>query len=202
MIEAVYKAIIITFSGPRPPFIADIVFLVDSSGGIGSNNYKKQKEFVKAIAKALNLGEKYSRACLVVYSDKPRLVTNFNSHKTLREFGSALDRAPYLNRIRRIDNALEYGADLLRRARRDIPKVAILITSGARDSSNSLDVASNPLKALGAKSFIVAIGNAPDIRELRLVVANNDDIFRVSSFRFLPGIEESFPKHIISSFRK
>ncbi|XP_068690493.1 collagen alpha-3(VI) chain-like [Montipora foliosa] len=198
-VHAIGRHISLT-KGPRPPFIADIVFLVDSSGGIGSNNYKKQKEFVKTIAKALNLGEQYSRACLVVYSDGPRLVTNFNSHKTLREFGSALDRAPYLNRIRRIDKALEFGADLLRRARRDIPKVAILITSGARDSSNSLDVASNPLKAVGAKSFIVAIGNAPDIRELRLVVANNDDIFRVSSFRSLPGIEESFPKHIISSF--
>ena len=175
---------------------------MDSSSGVGVENYRRQKNFIKVIAKALNLGEQATRACLVVYSDTARLVTRFDSHKTLRQFESAVDRAPYLRRTRRVDKALEYAASLLRRARRGVPKVTVLITSGRRASANPLDVASKPLKTIGAKSFIVAIGNALDTRELRLVVDKDSDIFRVPYFIFLPRIEGSFPKHIISSFGK
>lgn len=175
---------------------------MDSSSDVGNDNYRRQKEFVKVVAKALNLGRDASRACLVVYSDRARLVTTFNSHRTLKEFENALLRARYMSGGRRIDRALMYAANLLRRARRGIPKVVVLITSGRRSSSNPLDVASNSLKTGGAKSFVVAIGNTPDIRELRLVVSRNDDVFEVPSFIFLSRIEESFPKHIISSFGK
>ena len=192
----------ITVSGARPRFIADIVFLMDSSSGVGNDNYRRQKEFVKVIAKALNLGKGASRACLAVYSERPKRLTTFNSHRTLKEFENALRQAPYMNRERRIDRALKFAADLLKRARKEIPKVVVLVTSGRRASSNRLDVASNPLKSIGAKSFVVAIGNAHDIRELRLVVSKNDDVFGVPSFSHLSRIEESFPKHIISSFGK
>ena len=192
----------VTVPGARPRFIADIVFLMDSALDVGNDNYRRQKEFVKVIAKALNLGKDASRACLVVYNERARLVTTFNTHRTLKEFENALLRARHMSHGRRIDKALVYAADLLTRARREIPKVVVLITSGRRSSSNSLDVASNPLKTGGAKSFVVAIGNTPDIRELRLVVSKNDDVFEVPSFILLSRIEESFPKHIISSFGK
>lgn len=192
----------LAITGARQFFMADVVFLMDSSLDVGIQNYRRQKGFVKAVAKALNHGEQATRACLVVYSDKTRLITRYDSHKTLREFESAVDRAPYLRGTRLVDKALEYAADLLRRARRGLPKVLVLITSGKRGSGNPLDVASEPLKATGAKSFIVAIGNAPNIRDLRSVVDKDSDIFRVPSFPSLLLIEGSFPKHIISSFGK
>lgn len=183
-------------------FIADVVFLMDSSAGVGITNYRRQKEFVKAVARALNFGERATRASLVVYSNNPRLVTRFDSHKTLRQFEAAVDRASYLRGAWRIDKALTYAARLFTAARSGVPKVTVLITSGRRDSVNSLGVASRPLKDIGAKSFIVAIGTLPNIRDLRLVVSGNNDIFRVSSFLNLPRIERSFPHHIISSYGK
>ena len=189
-------------TGARQPFMADVVFLMDSSSDVGIENYRRQKDFVKAVAKALNLGEQATRACLVVYSDRTRLITRFDSHKTLRQFESAVNRAPYVRGPRRVDKAIEYAANLLRRARRGAPKVLVLITSGTRASGNPLDVASEPLKAIGAKSFIVAIGNAPNIKALRLIVDKDSDIFRVPSFPRLLLIEGSFPKHIISAFGK
>lgn len=127
---------------------------------------------------------------------------NFNSYKILREFGSVLDWVLYLNWICCIDNVLEYGVDLLRRVRRDILKVVIFIILGVRDFFNLFDVVSNFLKVLGVKLFIVVIGNVFDIRELCLVVVNNDDIFRVLLFCFFLGIEEFFLKYIIFLFCK
>lgn len=198
-----YRYILILFSPSGKTathFIADVVFLMDSSVGVGITNYRRQKDFVKAVARALNLGERATRASLVVYSDNPRLITRFNSHKTLAQFEAAVNRASYLRGTRRIDKALAYAARLFTAARSGVPKVMVLITSGRRDSVNPLDVASRPLKDIGAKSFIVAIGTFPDIRALRLVVSGYKDIFRVPSFLSLPRIERSFPQYIISSF--
>lgn len=175
---------------------------MDSSRGVGITDYRRQKDFIKTISRALNLGERFTRASLVVYSGNPRLVTRFDSHKTPRQFEAAVDRAPYLRRTRRIDKALPYAAQLFNTARSGVPKVMVLITSGRRDSSNPLDVASGSLKNIGVKSFIVAIGTLPVIRDLRLVVSGYEDIFRVPSFVALPRIERSFPQHIISSFGK
>lgn len=190
------------FIGPRPRFIADVVYLMDSSSSVGATNYRWQKNFVKAIARGLNHGDQATRACLVIYSNVARLITTFDSHKTLTQFERAVDGAPYLRRTRRVDKALEYAANLLRRARKGVPKVTVLITSGPRASSNSLDVPSKQLTDVDAKSFVVAIGNTLNIRELRAVVSNSDDIFRVPAFLLLPRITESFSKHIISSFGK
>ena len=182
--------------------MADVVYLMDSSSDVGVANYRRQKNFVKAVAKALNHGEQATRACLVIYSERPRLITRYDSHKTMKQFGSAVDRAPYVNRTRRVDKALEYAAKLLRLARKGVPRVMVLITAGTRTSANPLDVASKALKDADAKAFIVAIGNEPNIGELRLVVEKNNDIFAVPSFASLPRIEGFFPKYIIFSVGK
>ena len=178
---------------------------MDSSVGVGIENYLREKEFIKAVSQALNHGERATRSSLVIYGDDPRPLTRFNTHKTLEEFKSVVDRAPYLRGTRRIDKALEYAAHALGDSRPDVPKIVVLLTSGTQSTAvgaKFLDVASKPLRALGAKTFIVAIGREPDIWELRPVVEELNDIFRVPSFLALPSRSNSFAQRVHSSSGK
>lgn len=65
----------------------------------------------------------------------------------------------------------------------------MLLTAGRTspaDIPNALSVAANSLRNLGAKTYVVAIGNDANEKELQSIVQTPRDIFRTQSFSLLP----------------
>lgn len=184
------------------PVKADIVFLVDSSSGAGRDGFDIQKDFVKSVAKSLNLGPGNSRAAFITYSTHSRLTIQLGAQGTREEFDDAVDRLTYIGRTRRMDRALEGAALVLKEARQNVPKIVILLTTGKQSQeadAKSLDQAVGPLRALGATTYVVAIGQEPDKKELAPVV-DDEDVFLVQSLDGLlaqsPLISNAISKNI------
>ena len=71
---------------------ADIVFLVDSSSFVTQRNFLKEKQFVKSLAKFLNVSSEASRASVVLFGSRPTTAIRFGDYRTLDNFNILLDR--------------------------------------------------------------------------------------------------------------
>lgn len=94
----------------------DVIFVMDSSQSINAPQYNKEKEFVKMLAKVVNVGNG-SRASVIIYSDKAQLKIRFGQHENLDSFKEEVDSLPYLQQRTRIDKALTMAAQVLKLAR-------------------------------------------------------------------------------------
>ena len=179
----------------RPPdFDADIVILMDASRFVTRENFIKEKDFVKSLAKFLNVAPGNSRAALVVFGTSPYTEIRFNDYRTLRDFNGRVDQARAVGGSRRMDYALQEATKVLRAGkRRGVPHVVVLVTTGKQSRSEDsipLDDALGPLEKLGAHTFVVAIGHDPD---------TSTDVLRVPSINDLPSRVYGMAKQIKSS---
>lgn len=96
-----------------------------------------------------------------------------------------VDRATPVGGPRRMDKALETASLLLTGSRPHVPKIAFLLTAGRQASASSikdLQLASQVLRNMGTKTYVIAIGNQVEDQELSTVSENLKDIFKVLSF--------------------
>lgn len=162
-------------------FDADIVFLMDASSFVTQANLIDEKDFVKSLAKFLNVSPGTSRAALVVYGTSSITEMLFNDSRSLRDFSEGVDLVRAVGGLRRMDVALKEATNLLADKRRGVPHVVVLVTMGEQSPSVDgvpLDDALEPLEDLGVHTFVVAIGHDPD---------TSTNILRVPSFKALPS---------------
>lgn len=162
-------------------FDADIVFLMDASSIVTQRNLIDEKDFVKSLAKFLNVSPGTSRAALVLYGTYSITEMRLNDSRSLRDFSDGVDLAQAVGGARRMDIALKEATYLLDDKRRGVPHVVVLVTTGEQSSSVGgipLDDALEPLENLGVHTFVVAIGHDPD---------TSTNILRVPSFKALPS---------------
>uniref|UniRef100_A0A3B3BEU0 VWFA domain-containing protein n=1 Tax=Oryzias melastigma TaxID=30732 RepID=A0A3B3BEU0_ORYME len=141
--------------------VGDIVFLVDSSGSIGSENFDLIKEFLKSIIKGLDIGPQKIRVGLAQYSrkfhpefglkdneDKESLLNKVNQmyyRKGKTWTGEALDsiRTRYFTELE--------GS----RAGERVPQIAVLITDGG--SSDNVEEPAWRLRNHGVLVFCIGV---------------------------------------------
>lgn len=88
---------------------------------------------------------------------------------------------------RRIDKVLDYASQLITNTRELFPKIVVLLTAGRRGSGQPLKLAVKPLQERGAKMYVLAIGDRPDVNELLPIVEDERFVIKISSFDDLPG---------------
>lgn len=181
----------LSFSLAPPPCSTpvDLAFIIDSSGSIGRTNYKKQKNFVKEVAKTFGLSPNGSRAAMVLYSNSASVKARFGQYTDPKEFDGAVDSLPYERGLTRIDKALDLTArDVFAQSRSGVPKIAMLITDGTQTAAadaKGLREASEPLRQAGVRVLAVGVGKGVDREELRLVTESDEDVVVAADFEDL-----------------
>ena len=169
-------------------FTADVVFLVDTSSSVGTLDFRSQKQFVKSMAKSLNVAPGNSRAAIITYGAASSQPDSPGLHASLSTFQPSVDGSQYIGGSRRMHLAVDSATGLLRTARLNVYKVVVLLTGGNQSFPQEVSLLAQSFKALrasGAKVFVVAIGSNHQIDGLRPVVERLEDIFRVASFETL-----------------
>lgn len=181
-------------------FMGDVVFLVDSSSEVSRENYQKEKDFIKSLAKTLNLAPEKSRGSVITYGRSAFLGIEFNDHSNPATFEKAVDDLPSIWYERRMDKALQKSVDVVKNARPGVPKVVVLLTAGRQSPPrDTLPPSVKPLKDLGASVFVVRIGPRPDEKELSPVVEKPGDVLNVSTFDdFSPHRTRQIARHIVN----
>lgn len=169
-------------------FQAAIVFLVDTTSFIGSLDFRSQKQFVKSVAKSLNVCQENSQAAIITYGSTSSQPRPSDIYDDLNSFEQAVDRSRYVGGSRRLHYAVDNGEALLRSVSSKVQKIVVILTGGKMSSAQDaplLKLSFKTLRAAGNKAFIVAIGSDHDKEELLPAVDRPEDIFSVSSFENL-----------------
>ena len=162
----------------------DVVFVLDSSGSIGSD-FPNVLTFVSEIVSRFVIGENDTQVGIVRFS--------FNSSVEieLAEFGNKGTLIPAIMGLSSttggttntaagiIDgNAQLYGM----RGRPDANKVLIVITDGNSNEGGSTITAATDVKNAGAEVVAVGIGRGVNETELNIIASESSRVYRPNSF--------------------
>lgn len=174
---------------------ADLAFVVDTSGSITDENFKKQQDFVKVLASSFDPALAEHQLGLISYSTNAQMDVSFQEKANRKEFEEAVDRIKHTKGRTRLDKALKLASSQLFTSsggsRSGKRKIMIILTDGRQSKDFDtvpLTQAVLPLRQLGVRTFAVAIGNEVDLKELYNVTERNEDVFPVSDFADLANM--------------
>ena len=169
----------------------DLVFLLDSSGSIGSDNFVAMKQLVKNIASSLTIGPENTRVAVIVFESDVRLEFNLNTYTNINSLSQAIDNIFYdaggtsthlaLQLLR--NSIISEVLGVRPSTDSEITQVAIVITDG--QSNNPTATAEEARKVhtdTDFTVFAVGIGSGIGLEELRTIASRDDYVILATSF--------------------
>ncbi|XP_061547693.1 collagen alpha-3(VI) chain-like isoform X5 [Phycodurus eques] len=181
--------------------VRDIVFLVDGSNYIGSNNFPYVRDFMINVVNQLEVNPERVQIGLMQFAEQPKIEFYLN---TARDRQDVVDRITQLRltggSVLNTGAAMEYALRNMfstsagSRKRQGVQQVLVLITGGpAQDEMKSV---ADKLALEGVLTFVVSSGQA-DQAVLQTVAFVPDLAYHESSFSYLPAMaEQIIPKLI------
>ena len=168
---------------------ADIIFLVDSSTGVSSQEFVMEKRFVRAVARSFIVSPLGPRAAFVIYSSTSYTVVGFSSYSSNDDFDQQIQNAPFQSGgRRRIDQVLIHTATMFQETGRVGLRIIILLTAGnyyLGSGAKSISSIVTQMQSLDAHIYVVGIGSYFTPSMFKPMVRSPGDIFEVSSFNEL-----------------
>ncbi|XP_043451359.1 collagen alpha-5(VI) chain [Prionailurus bengalensis] len=168
---------------------ADIMFLVDSSGSIGYENFGKMKTFMKNLLAKIKIGPDKTQIGVVQFSHYNQEEFQLNKYFTQKEIADAVDRMSYINSNTLTGSALTFVAQYFtptKGARVGVKKFLILITDG--EAQDSVREPAKALRDSGVIIFSVGVYGANRM-ELEEISGDGKLVFQVEKFDDLNAIE-------------
>ncbi|KAM4636450.1 von Willebrand factor A domain-containing protein 2 [Discoglossus pictus] len=152
----------------------DLVFVVDSSAGVGQDNFNRLRNFVTSISLQFDINRDVTQVALVTYSNHPKVIFGLDTHETSSSLLHALSKATYTGGPASTGSALLHVYNevmtIQKGARPGVNKAVLLITNG-----RGLEDASVPAQKLrdnGISVFTIGIGDIQRFSLLRIAGSN------------------------------
>ncbi|MBN3276151.1 CO6A4 protein, partial [Polyodon spathula] len=181
--------------------LADIVFLVDESSSIGTQNFQQIRNFIRQTIDSLDVDPKKVRVGVVLYSDTPKVEFYLNTFsrktdilqyiKTLPYRGGGTNTGAAINFLK--TNVFTKSAGS--RRTQGVQQIAVVITDGVSEDNVSSPAAS--LRRTGVKVFAVGIQNASST-ELKQIASHpaRTYVHTVGSYLKLSSLDVTLQKRI------
>lgn len=177
--------------------LADIVFLVDGSWSIGTENFQKIRDFLHTLVNSFDVSPEKVQIGLVQYSSSPNSEFYLNTFDTKQKIFDYITNLSYkgggtltglgLNFLLKQHFVKEAGS----RAKDGVPQIAVVITDG--QSQDNVGPHAQELKDQGIILYAIGIKDA-DMEQLKEIASMPHDqhIYGVSDFTALQAISQSF----------
>ena len=146
----------------------ELVFLVDGSGsieGYGRGNFKRCLNFVKQVGRAFTISPDKTRMAVILFSSRAKTIFSLDTYSDFGSVARAVSSIRYPRRGTYLGKALRLAQnDVLRKARKGVPKVLIVMTDGR--SADKVEAHAQRLKATGVTIFAFGIGKRYNRRQL------------------------------------
>ena len=158
----------------------DLIFVLDSSGSIGSLNFQLMRNFVANVVRNLEIGPDKTRVGVIVFSysasvqfSLSRYMTNSSLLQAIANIrytaGGTNTDAAILTCIRQFNTS--YGA---RPISSGIPRIAIVVTDGQSSSPTATIAAAQMAHSENILSYAVGVGGNVDMTELSAIASDPD----------------------------
>ena len=111
--------------------IADLVFVLDSSGSVSEKNWYETKQFVIDVVKALNVAADETHVSVISYSTEVRLDFDLDEYFDKAELESIIWEVAYMAGTTNTADGIRLMRDVYsRNGRSDVKSIAVVITDG------------------------------------------------------------------------
>lgn len=180
--------------------------MLDTSGSIRRDDYKKQKEFVIGVSRALGLSEDGTNYGVVLFSQFASMDIKFSDFYDQRRFEKAVYALKQYGSVTRIDLGLRKSKKLFSPAgghRKNANKVLFLLTDGSQtkapDAVENSKLGRN-IRYDGIELHVIGIGRNVDRAELESIAGGGERAFIAKNFDELKS--PKFIEHFKSSCGK
>ncbi|KAF7644376.1 hypothetical protein LDENG_00223020 [Lucifuga dentata] len=176
--------------------VADIVFMVDGSWSIGSENFEQIRRFLYTLINSFDVGPDRVRIGLVQYSTTPRTEFLLNTFQTKDDILQYISTLPYMGGGTQTGMGLDFMLNehfveaAGSRASHNVPQIAVVITDGK--SQDNVEPHAKDLKRKGIVLYAIGIKEA-DEEQLKEIASepHSQHVYSVSDFAALQGISLS-----------
>ena len=167
--------------------VQDVVFVIDTSGSIGSSRFQLIREFTANITTELISSSPNSAVGVILFSSSAHIEFNLQTYTSLNTLLSAISQLPYDNggstdtheALNLLLSAAQNGALGLRN---DSSHVAIVITDGRSTSRSATLSAAAALHASNIFDIFAVGVDGADQTELQAIASSPEFVFFTSSF--------------------
>ncbi|XP_071387197.1 collagen alpha-6(VI) chain-like [Centroberyx affinis] len=179
--------------------LADIVFIVDESGSIGTPNFQLVRTFLHKIVAGLDVSLNRVRVGIVMYNDRPTAQVYLNTFNDKNEILQFIKILPYHGGGTNTGAALKFAREKVfikvkgSRKSLGIQQVAVVITDGESQDVVSQEAAD--LRRDGVTVYAVGIKDAKKTELVQMAsYPSKKHVFIVDSFAKLKTLEQSLQK--------
>uniref|UniRef100_A0A2C9JUC6 VWFA domain-containing protein n=1 Tax=Biomphalaria glabrata TaxID=6526 RepID=A0A2C9JUC6_BIOGL len=170
--------------------LADVIFVVDSSGSIGSINFKKQLSFIANLAASFFVGANDVRVGLVVFSTNSQIWFDLKEYTDLFSIQKAILETPYEGEVTYTDKALKlisssYLFESFSGGRDNAPDIVVILTDGQSTNPFATLSEANKLKSRGVTMLSIGITSGIKETELLSLASRPEFFFKVEDFDVL-----------------
>nr|XP_056713046.1 collagen alpha-6(VI) chain [Euleptes europaea] len=168
---------------------ADVMFLVDSSGSIGDENFNKMKNFMSDLVNKSDIGLDKVRIGVVQFSDDPKEEFRLNNYSAKSDIIEAIQRMAHIDDRTYTGKALEFVAEYFKPSkgsRSSVNKILILLTDG--EATDEVAAPAMALRKNGITIYSVGVFNA-NKTQLEEISGKSELVFYVENFDVLAKIE-------------
>ena len=181
------------YCGGKP---ADLVFVMDSSGSIGADDFVRQKNFIKGMVDLFETDTGKIRVGVVAYSNWAFLEFHLNAYTNRRDIKARIDQVPHFRGDTNTGSAIAYVRDVMftehNGARDGVPRIGIVLTDGR--SNDPVFTMQEAVKTHAQDIVLMALGVGDDISryELTSIASDPDDefAFQVADYTALEYIKD------------
>ncbi|KAL0985324.1 hypothetical protein UPYG_G00155490 [Umbra pygmaea] len=176
--------------------VADIVFLVDGSWSIGTENFQQIRQFLFTLVNSFDVAPDRVRIGLVQYSNTARTEFLFNTFQNKQDILKYINTLPYKGGGTMTGQGLDYLLNELfvdksgSRINNNVPQIVVVITDGR--SQDSVEPHALALKRRGITLYAIGIKDADEAQLKEIAtVPHIQHVYSVSDFTALQGISQS-----------
>ncbi|XP_075068533.1 collagen alpha-6(VI) chain-like [Mixophyes fleayi] len=172
--------------------VADIVFVIDSSGSISTDQYTIMKDFMISLVNKSDIGPNKVQFGALKYSDDPTRLFYLNKHSSKQELVKAIENDEAMGGNTYTAEALEFSKEFFKenhgsRHRSGVPQILIVITDGESHDKDRLNETSRSLQAAGIKLYPIGVAKA-NTEELKTMAGPEGKWYFVEEFDGLKDI--------------
>nr|KAG5689527.1 hypothetical protein BaRGS_008902 [Batillaria attramentaria] len=182
--------------------VADIVFVLDSSGSIGSYNFQTLKHFVQQLVGSFHIGKSNVRVGVLRFDSNANPIIHLNTYYDNATIVNTIGSISYpgggTDTARALDTLVNTMFTASHGDRTGVPNVGVVITDGASNSPYDTANAAARARDAGITLLALGIGSGVNYGELNAIATDpdKDNVFTVSGFSSLDQIRETFQKAI------
>ncbi|RUS89867.1 hypothetical protein EGW08_002397 [Elysia chlorotica] len=174
---------------------ADIVFINDASGSVGSDNFQKTLVFIENVVKGLVIGPYDAQIGSVTFESSVHLEFHLNTYSNQQDVVNRVRKTKFTSGGTNTHLGIEYalGTSFTKAngMRTYAAQIAIVITDGDSNDKSATAASAKRMRDKGITVFSIGVGDGPDQAELRAIASDPDNthVFSVNNFNSLNQIK-------------